>query len=64
MVHIVGGRKIMDDREYWFRKRMEDVPMPRVTGRVTLTEEKKENGRKILLEMIEESKKAQNKKES
>ena len=54
----------MDDREYWFRKRMEDVPMPRVTGRVTLTEEKKENGRKILLEMIEESKKAQNEKES
>lgn len=42
--------------EYWFRKRMEDIPQPVVIGKANLTEDEIENGRKRLLQLIEESK--------
>lgn len=49
--------------EYWFRKRMEEIPMPVDMGEAHLTEEHIEQGRKTLLELIEQAETAEQKKE-
>lgn len=46
----------MHDSEYWLKKRMEDIPVPRDIGEANMTEERIEQGRKTLLELIAKSK--------
>ena len=46
----------MHDSEYWLKKRMEAIPVPRDIGEANMTEERIEQGRKTLLELIAKSK--------
>lgn len=44
------------DSKYWFKKRMEQIPKPFLTGEsVERTEEEKEKARKDLIKLMKES---------
>lgn len=44
------------DEKYWFRKRMEQIPVPRPTGEfVERTEEQHEQARRDLIKLMKES---------
>lgn len=46
----------MNNREYWMKKRMEDIPKPIITGKANLTKEQIKKGEDDLIKLIEESK--------
>lgn len=51
----------MNNREYWMKKRMEDIPKPIKIGEVNLTKEQQKKAENDLMKLILESKKYERK---
>lgn len=45
----------MNENDYWFKKRMEDIPKPITLGKASLTPEQLKKGEEDLKRLIEES---------